>query len=218
MIRVFVADDHPIVRHGVIALLRATEGLEVVGEADDGLRLMNDAALASAAVLVLDLSLPRLSGTEVLRRLRVERPDLAIVVLSCHPEDQFAHRALRDGAAFYVSKERPPAELVSAIRDAAAGRRASPERPGSLGRPARQGHEKLSRREHQVMLLLVSGRSVAEIAAELDLQSCTVSNHLARVREKLGVQTVPELVKYAYASGMISSPPADTANDGAASA
>ncbi|MFO0555426.1 MAG: response regulator transcription factor [Polyangiaceae bacterium] len=208
MIRVFVADDHPIVRHGVIELLRATDGLEVVGEADDGLRLMKAEALSRANVLVLDLSLPRLSGTEVLRRLHTERPELAVVVLSSHPEDQFAYRALLDGAAFYVSKERPPSELVEAIRSAAAGKRASPERPGALsGRPIRAGHEKLSRREHQVLLLLVSGRSVAEIAAELDLQSCTVSNHLARVREKLGVQTVPDLVKYAYASGMITSPP-----------
>lgn len=207
VIHVYVADDHPIVRHGVIELLRATQGIEVCGQADDGLRLMNDEALARADVLVLDLSLPRLSGTEVLRRLRVERPGLAVVILSSHPEDQFAYRALLDGAAFYVSKERPPSELVEAIRSAAAGKRASPERPGSLGRPIRAGHEKLSRREHQVLMLLLAGRSVAEIAAEIDLQSCTVSNHLARVREKLGVQTIPDLVKYAYASGLIAAPP-----------
>ncbi|MCA9648162.1 MAG: response regulator transcription factor [Polyangiaceae bacterium] len=205
MIRVFVADDHPLVRHGVVEVLRSTQGIEIVGEADDGLRLLNAPTLAEADVLVLDLSLPRMSGSEVLRRLRVSRPSLAVVILSSHPEDQFADRALADGAAFYVSKEKPPSVLVQAIRDAADGRRASrtPTPPGNR----REARQKLSRREHQVLTLVVSGRSVAEIAAELDVQSCTVSNHLAKVRDKLGLQTAADMVKYAYSVGILVSPP-----------
>lgn len=200
MTRVYVADDHPIVRRGIIDVLQEVGGFEVVGQADDGLRVLNDPDLARAQVVVLDLSLPRLSGTEVLRRLRAERPGLSIVVLSSHPEDQFASRCLAEGASFYVSKDHPPAALLSAIKDAAAGKRADFEE-----QPA--PHTTLSRREQQVFLLIVSGRSVSEIAAELHIESCTVSNHLAKVRDKLGVQTATDMVKYAYATGLIAEPP-----------
>ncbi|MCB9611249.1 MAG: response regulator transcription factor [Sandaracinus sp.] len=200
MTRVYVADDHPIVRRGIIDVLQEVGGFEVVGQADDGLRVLNDPDLARAQVVVLDLSLPRLSGTEVLRRLRAERPELSIVVLSSHPEDQFASRCLAEGASFYVSKDHPPAALLAAIKDAAAGKRADYEE-----QPA--PHTTLSRREQQVFLLIVSGRSVSEIAAELHIESCTVSNHLAKVRDKLGVQTATDMVKYAYATGLIAEPP-----------
>jgi two-component system invasion response regulator UvrY len=196
--RVFIADDHDVVRHGIRHVLADLGGFEVVGEARDGREVLNSPLLATCDVLVLDLSLPKVSGAEVLRRVRATWPDLAVVVLSMHPEEQFAARALADGAAAYASKQRPSAELIAAVRRAGAGARDTPPAPATDA-----PHLRLTRREHQIFLLLVSGRSVVEIGAELDVHACTVSNHLANVRTKLGVQSVPELVRYALAHGLL---------------
>jgi two-component system invasion response regulator UvrY len=200
--RVFIADDHDVVRHGIRHVLVDLGGFEVVGEARDGREVLNAAILGTCDVLVLDLSLPKVSGTEVLRRVRAIWPDLAVVVLSMHPEEQFAARALADGAAAYVSKNRPSSELIAAVRRAGTGARDVP--PASAGEAP---HRRLTRREHQIFLLLVGGRSVVEIGAELDVHACTVSNHLANVRTKLGLQSVPELVRYAIAHGLLPNVP-----------
>lgn len=203
-IRVFIADDHAIVRKGLCAYLAEVGGFEIVGEASDGRQVLNAEALAECDVLVLDLSLPIVSGTEVLRRVHARLPGLHVIIHSMHPEEQFARRALATGAAAYVSKERPPGELVEAIRAAMRGEPTSG--PPSLEENVAP-HSALSEREHQVFILLVSGRTVSEIAAELDLHSSTVSNHLARIKKKLGVSTVAELVAYAFAEGLIERPP-----------
>jgi len=196
-----VADDHPIVRQGVIRVL-CDGGLLVVGEAEDGRQVLSSTILATCDVLVLDLSLPKVSGAEVLRRVKERLPRLAVVVLSAHPEDQFGWRALADGASAYISKERPPADLVAAVR-AAAGGQVAPA-PTRASGPA---HAALSPRENQIFLLIVAGHSVAEIAAELDVHSSTVSNHLARIRTKLGVATVADMVRYAYDAGLVAPGP-----------
>jgi DNA-binding NarL/FixJ family response regulator len=210
MTRVFVADDHAVVRCGVTLLLRELGGFDVVGEAEDGRQVLNSPLLATCDVLVLDLSLPKVSGPEVLRRVRAEHPSLAVVVLSMHPEDQFARRALADGASAYVSKKRPPAEIIAAVRRAASGVRDV----ATVGTTARAHdappHTTLTRREHQVFLRIVQGAPVVDIAAELDLNACTVSNHLANVRKKLGVNTVADLVRYAIAEGLVETVPGTT--------
>ena len=210
MTRVFVADDHAVVRCGVTLLLRELGGFDVVGEAEDGRQVLNSPLLATCDVLVLDLSLPKVSGPEVLRRVRAEHPSLAVVVLSMHPEDQFARRALADGASAYVSKERPPAEIIAAVRRAASGVRDV----ATVGATARAHdappHTTLTRREHQVFLRIVQGAPVVDIAAELDVNACTVSNHLANVRKKLGVTTVADLVRYAIAEGLVETVPGTT--------
>lgn len=207
MIRVFVADDHAVVRCGVTLLLRELGGFEVVGEAEDGRQVLNSPLLDVCDVLLLDLSLPRVSGPEVLRRVKAEHPDLPVVVLSMHPEDQFARRALADGAAAYVSKDRPPADIIAAVRRAAAGVR--DDAPGRA--PAAPGeappHTRLTRREHQIFLRVVQGCPVVDIAAELDLNACTVSNHLANVRKKLNLTSVADLVRYALVEGLIEAAP-----------
>lgn len=207
MTRVFVADDHAVVRCGVSLLLRELGGFDVVGEAEDGRQVLNSPLLASCDVLVLDLSLPKVSGPEVLRRVKDAHPNLAVVVLSMHPEDQFARRALADGAAAYVSKERPPADIIAAVRRAASGVvDAAPvgAAPAAAEAPP---HTKLTRREHQIFMRLVQGAPVVDIAAELDVNACTVSNHLANVRRKLGVHTVADLVRYAIVEGLLDAVP-----------
>lgn len=204
-LRVFVADDHPFVRMGIKQVLRELGGFDVVGEAEDGRQVLNAPVLATCDVLVLDLSLPVVGGPEVLRRVRAQYPSVAVVVLSMHPEEQFARRTLAAGAAAYLSKERPPADLVEAVRRAAAGDRERPAAP----EPEAPPHQRLTRREHQIFMQVVMGQTVAEIAAELNVHSCTVSNHLANVRTKLGLNTQAELARYAVAEGLIPAAPPD---------
>lgn len=211
MIRIFLADDHPIVRQGLRKLLEQQPDLQVVGEASDGRQVLLAEGRASWDVLVLDLSLPRVSGTEVLRRLRQELPRLHIVVLSMYPEDQYGPRMIDEGAAAYLSKELPPEELLKAVRTVAAGGTyrspgvAEPLRPGRHGEAAKLPHRNLSAREHQVFTLLFQGRTVSEIAAELDLSVSTVSNHVAKIKEKLGARSVVEIVTYAHRVGLLGS-------------
>lgn len=213
MTRVFIADDHAMVRVGLRQVLTELGGFEVVGEADDGRKVLNAPELARCDVLVLDLSLPVIAGTEVLRRVCQTHPGLAVVVHSMHPEGQFRRRMLAAGAAAYVPKDAHPSELIAAV--AAAGRASAsvqvepavphdPEAPTEEGLP----HLRLTPREHDVFLLILLGRQVVDIAVELDVHPSTVSNHLAKVRTKLGVRTTQDLVHYAYAAGIVPRPPA----------
>jgi DNA-binding NarL/FixJ family response regulator len=207
MIRVFIADDHAIVRHGLRELIAATDDMKVVGEAADGRALLNQAPTLACDVLILDLSLPRVNGPEVLKRIKALRPSLPVVVLTMYPEDQFALTLLRSGASAYLCKDRPSSELLEAIRRVAAGRSYFTETIAeqlmagekSDGPP----HARLTAREHQVFTLIIQGRTSSEIAAELDLTAGTVSNHLAKIKEKLGAHSLAEIVRYAYRAGLI---------------
>jgi len=203
MIRVLIADDHSMVRVGLRQVLTELGGFEVVGEAEDGRGVLNSEALSSCDVLVLDLSLPVVSGSEVLKRLRETHPWIPIVVHSMHPPGQFARRSLQAGAVAYVPKDSPPQDLVDAVQRAA--EHGVAERP-DLPAPESMPHETLTRREHQVFMLILEGRQVVDIAAELDVHSCTVSNHLTKVRKKLGARTVADVVRYAFSAGFVSSP------------
>lgn len=208
MIKVFIADDHAVVRTGLQLVLEATGEMTVIGTAADGLRAVQAAEVDQCDVVLLDLSLPKINGTEVLRRLRARRPELPIVILSMYPEDQYALHLMREGASAYLSKNRAPEEVVAAVRkvvrggtyvtDTLAGQALQAGPPGT-GLP----HMRLSPREHEVFMLLAHGRSVSEIAAELDLGLPTVSNHLRRVREKLGAQTNAEVIGYAHRTGLL---------------
>jgi len=216
MTRVFIADDHAVVRVGLAHLLTEVGGFEVVGQAENGRQVLNATELATCDVLVLDLSLPVVSGTEVLRRVRREHPDVAVVVHSMHPASQFRRRALEAGAVAYVPKDAPAKALVDAVRRAH-------DRPDEVQLPddatplpvPSDALSTLSRREHQVFLLIVEGRQVVDIAAELDLHACTVSNHLARIRSKLGVRTAADIVRFALAAGVLPAAPGfDAPGDG----
>lgn len=208
MIRVFIADDHAIVRHGLHQLIASTGDMQVVGEAVDGRQLLNAAPALECDIVILDLSLPKVGGPEVLRRLRQLRPSLPVLVLSMYPEDQYAVALLRNGAAAYLCKDRPSEELLEAIRKVASGR---PYFTETIAKQILEGkredaaapHTRLSAREHQVFTLIIQGRTSAEIAAELDLTAGTVSNHLSKIKEKLGAHSVADIVKYAYRARLI---------------
>lgn len=211
MIRVFLADDHAVVRAGLERVISAAADMTVAGTAADGRQVLLSAeAGAEWDVLVLDLSLPRVSGTEVLRRLRSLRPSLPILILSMYPEDQYAIRLMREGASAYLSKEQPLEELLAAIRRLAAGgtyltagQAAQVVKGQGAEAAERPLHARLSAREHQVFVLIINGRTVSEIAAELNLSASTVSTHLAHIKDKLGARSITDVVSYAHRAGLV---------------
>jgi len=203
MIRVLIADDHPIVRQGVIQILSSTHDIVVAAEATSGRELMHQVAVTPCDIVLLDLTMPGSDGLDVLKQLRREAPQTPVLVLTMHSEDQFAVRSLRAGASGYLTKDSAPSELVGAIRKiVAGGRYISPlmaERLAAhLGPDAEQPlHERLSDREYQVLRLIAAGKSTREIAAQLSLSTKTVSTYRARILEKMEMRSAAELTAYA---------------------
>lgn len=204
MIEVLIADDHAIVRDGLRRLLSTTSDLRVAAEADNGADAVA-ACTADIQVAVVDLSLPHLGGLDLVRVLLERRPDLRVVVFTMQPEDLIAAHLIRAGALGYVRKERPLDELLAAIRAAAEGRRAISPRLRALvdESAAAAPHTTLSRRESQAFELMIAGKSVGEIAEVMEISSSTASNHLARIREKLGASTNAEVLLYAHRLGLL---------------
>ena len=199
MIRVLLADDHEIVRDGLKRILAATPDLEVAGEASGG-----DEALALVKandydVAMLDMSMPGLSGLDLIKRLKIEKPKLRILVLSMHGESQYAARALKAGAAGYLNKDSAAELLLSALRKVAAGGVHIGEAAAAtlLQADGKLPHAALSDREFEVMRLLVEGLGPTEIGARLHLSVKTVSTHKTRILEKLNLGSTAELVRYA---------------------
>lgn len=206
MIRVFLVDDHVIVREGIRRLIEDCTGMTVVGEVSTGREAILRAETESWDVLVLDLSLPDMNGTEVLNRVLDLRPRLKVVVLSMYPEDQYGLRLLSMGAWAYLSKDRPPEELLDAIRRVATGRRYITDSLAELAASHQRGqgprHDQLTDREYQIFVLLFHGKSPAMVCEELKLMPSTVSTHIKAIKSKLGVQTLAEIVHYAYRAGI----------------
>jgi two-component system invasion response regulator UvrY len=209
MIRLMIADDHPIVRKGLRRIVEDAPGLEVVGEVGSGLELLERLPRVPADIVLLDVSMPGLRFLEVLQRLRAEHPTVAVLVLSVHPEDQYAVRALRAGASGYLTKDHSPEELTEAIRRVYRGNKyvsaVLAERLAAdlAGGSRNIRHELLSDREYEVLCLLGSGRTVKEIAQSLELSPKTVSTYRTRVLEKMGATTNADLVRYASQHGLI---------------
>ena len=203
MIRLLIADDHAIVREGLKQIVAEIGDMSVDGEASNGQQVMELVRQRDWDVVLLDLAMPGRGGIDTLRQLKREKPDLPVLILSIYPEDQYAVRALKDGAAGYLTKESAPEELVKAIRKAAkGGKYVSPALAERLAYELetdadKPPHERLSDREYQVMLMLASGKTVGQIAEELSLSVKTVSTNRARLLRKMGMKTNAELIYYA---------------------
>jgi len=203
MTRILLVDDHAVVRQGLKQILEGALAGAVFGEAVNGEEAARMVEEADWDAVILDLSLPGKSGLEALKELRRVRPRLPVLVLSMYPEEQFAVRVLRAGAAGYLPKKTTAADLVAAVRSVVAGRRyVSPslaERlAGEIGlAPGRAPHELLSDREFQVLRLLASGKTVTASADELGLSVATVSTYRTRILEKMGMRENYDLVQYA---------------------
>ena len=198
VIRVLLADDHEIVRDGLKRILAATADLQVAGEAASGDQALALARAHDYDVAMLDLSMPGLSGLDLIKRLKAEKPALRLLVLSMHGEQQYAARALKAGASGYLTKDSAAEQLVGALRKVAAGGvHISEAAAASLVAGEKRLHGALSDREFEVLRLLASGLGPTEIGERLHLSVKTVSTHKARILEKLELGGTADLVRYA---------------------
>ncbi|MBL0124627.1 MAG: response regulator transcription factor [Betaproteobacteria bacterium] len=209
MIRVFIVDDHAILRRGIRDILTDGDGIEVVGEAQDYNELRGKMRTVAIDVLLLDVNLPGKNGIDILKALREENPRLKVLMLSMYPEDQYAVRALKAGAYGYLNKASAPEQLLDAVAQIMAGRKfITPEIAQSLADNLARDteelpHTKLSDREFQTLCLMASGQRLADIAVTLALSPKTVSVYRARILEKMGLTNNAELTHYALKHGLV---------------
>jgi DNA-binding NarL/FixJ family response regulator len=209
MINILIVDDHSIVRAGLKQIISEIPDMTVVDEASNGSEVIEKVRMNDYSVVVLDISMPGKSGLEALKEIKSERPGLPVLMLSMYPEDQYAIRVLRSGAAGYLTKESAPAELVTAIRTVATGKKyISPSVAERLvcnldfdGK--KELHELLSDREFQVLCMIASGKAVSDIANELSLSVKTISTYRSRILEKMKFKNNAELTTYAIQNHLI---------------
>lgn len=210
MIRVLIADDHAIVRQGLRQILADTPDLEVGGEAANGFEALQKIRESGHwDVVLLDVSMPGKNGIDTLKQIKDEQPRLPVLVLSMYPEDQYAMRLFKAGAAGYLTKESAPEQLVTAIRTVAAGRKyinaaVAELLADEIGRDHEQPlHAALSDREFEIMRLLASGMSPTDIAEQLKLSVKTVSTYRVRLLAKMQLKNNSELTYYAIKNGLV---------------
>jgi DNA-binding NarL/FixJ family response regulator len=203
MIKLFLVDDHQLVREGLKQLLEENSDIVIVGEAATGEQVLQKIRKVECDLVLLDISLPDRSGIEILEQLKSIKPEIAVLILSRFPEKQYAIRALRAGAAGYLTKDSASAELISAINKVASGGKyvsqALAERLAFdlSGKEDRLPHEELSNREFEIMRLIALGETTTQIAKELFLAASTVSTYRARLLEKLDLKTNGDIISYA---------------------
>ena len=209
MIKIIIADDHPIVRAGMKQIISEASDLKVADEASDGHKLLSKTREENFDVVILDITMPHMDGLDVLKQLKIEKPKLPVIVLSMHPEDQYALRVLKAGASGYVTKASAPDELINAIRKVCrGGKYISPAIAEKLAFQLEANftempHEALSDREYQVLCMLASGKTVTEMADELALSVKTISTYRARILEKMDMKNNAELIHYAIQNELV---------------
>jgi DNA-binding NarL/FixJ family response regulator len=209
MIRILIADDHPVVRRGLKQTLAEESDLRVLGDAANGQEVLQFLAKQNWDVLILDLNMPGRNGLEILREVKERWPKLPVLVLSMHCEEQFGIQAIKAGAAGYLTKESAPDELVQAVRKVhGGGKYISPALAEHLASAVQAGegrppHEALTAREYDVLLRIAKGKTVTEIANELALSVKTVSTYRTRTLEKMNLSTNAELILYALRNRLV---------------
>ncbi len=208
MIRILVADDHSVVRQGIKQIVADSPDMQIVGEAATGHEALELVRSGSFDLIILDISMPGQGGLEILRELKAAAPALKVIILSMHPEEQYAVRSLRDGASAYLTKGSPPEELILAIKTVASGKRyITPSVADRLATyiedsSQREPHELLSDREMEILVLIGSGKQTSDIAEELNLSIKTVSTYRSRILLKLNMETNAQLIRYSLQHGL----------------
>jgi DNA-binding NarL/FixJ family response regulator len=209
MLRILIADDHPIVRQGLRQIITETSDMVVADEASNGWEALSKVRASYYDVVLLDISMPGLYGLDIIRQLKNERPGLPVLILSIHPEEQYAVRAFRAGASGYLTKESAPDELLAAIQKVSiGGKYVSSSLAEKLASDLETGaeqlpHETLSDREYQVMCMIAVGKTVTKIAEELSLSAQTVSTYRSRILGKMRMRNSAELTYYAIKNRLV---------------
>lgn len=209
MLRILIADDHPVFRQGLRQILNEASDMALTDEVSDGLEVPSRVRAGCCDVVLLDISLPGRNGIDILKQLKREQPGLPVLMLTMHPEEQYAIRTLKSGASGYLTKESTPDELITAIRKVAAGGKyvsssLAETLAFELGRMnEKPPHETLSDREYQIMLLIASGKMVTQIARELSLSTKTISTYRSRILEKMRMKNNAELTYYAIKNQLL---------------
>lgn len=200
--KILIVDDHAVIREGLKRILKGVPGMTVAGEANTGAEALELIKAQRWDVVVLDIGLPDASGLDILKRIKACRPEVAVIVLSVYPEEQYAVRTLQAGASGYMTKNTAPADLAAAIEKVASGGRyisdaLAKKQTFNLEQKANAApHEALSDREFQVLCLIGSGKTIVEIAGKLHLSTKTVCTHRRHVLEKMGMQSSAEIIRY----------------------
>ncbi len=209
MKKILIADDHKILRDGLKRILSDSHDFVVTGEAGSSREVLKKMRKESYDVLLLDISMPGISGMDIIKDVKSERPECAVLILSTFPEEQYAMRALRAGASGYLTKESATDSLIEAIKKVSTGRRyvssSLAERLAfDFTRDSKSiGHERLSDREYQVMCMIASGKPVSKIADELSLSVKTISTNRARLLKKMNMKNNAEVTHYAIKTGLV---------------
>jgi DNA-binding NarL/FixJ family response regulator len=209
MIKILVADDHPMIRRGIKQAITDEADMKVVGEAQTAQQILDLVRTIEWDVVILDVSMPGRNGLEVLKEIKREHPTLPVLILSMHPEEQFAMRAVRAGASGYLTKEVSPEELLAAIRKVCSGGKyltlSLAERlvEELAAASDRISHENLSDREYEILRFLAEGKTVSQIAERLFLSVKTVSTYRMRILEKMNLKNNAEIIRYAVQQRLI---------------
>jgi DNA-binding NarL/FixJ family response regulator len=208
--RILIADDHAIVRKGIKQLLMEEYPLATIEEVGDGETLIAKTNTQEWDVVICDLDMPGRSGLDAVQQIRVTHPKLPVLIMSIYPEEQYARRLLKAGAAGYLNKDAATEDLAKAIRQVLQGRKYISPAVAQLiatdiGHDGadKAPHESLSNREFEIFKLIASGKSVSEIAEKLSLSSATISTHRARILNKMNLRTNAELTRYALDNKLI---------------
>jgi len=209
MIKVLIADDHALIRKGLKQLLDDTDDMRMTGEAENGMQAIRMVDEGDFDVMLLDISMPDKHGVDVLKQLKINHPQLPVLMLSMHPEEQYALRSMKAGAAGYLNKQSAPAQLVTAIRQVSIGKKyISTELAEQLANGLSQGyqellHQTLSNREYQTLCLMASGKKLSEMADIMSLSPKTVSVYRSRLLEKMKLKNNAEAIHYAISNHLI---------------
>ena len=209
MIKILIADDHALIREGVKNLVSKEPDLKIIGETSEPMTVVDSAKKLKPDLVILDISMPGKSGLDVLKEIQIFTPEVKVLVMSMHPEEQFAKRALKSGASGYITKDSSPEELLIAIRKTAAGRKyisqaLAENLAGSLDEKSDKSPiELLSDREFQILRLIASGQAQTTISKQLSISISTVNTYRKRILEKLNFRTNAELIHFAITNKLI---------------
>jgi DNA-binding NarL/FixJ family response regulator len=211
MLQILIADDHPVVRQGIMRIIEDTQDMKVAGEAENGYEVLKKIKEKDYDLVLMDISMPGSDGLEIIRELKRTKPDLPVLILTIHPEKYYGLRMLQAGASGYLTKQNAPFELIEAIRKVSQGGMyisnslakllVTSQKTGS----GKQGHELLSDREYQVMYMIANGKKVKAIADELCISVKTIHVHRRHILEKMNMSSNAEIIHYAIQNGILES-------------